>query len=147
MRKIQLECLIFRKVNNSFEFLLLKRIPKKGGFWQPVCGGLEKEDNSKLEATYREVFEETGISKKDIIKVIENVYYFVIDSHYITGEPIEPIEEFVFAFQVPNDIKISIENNVYVEHEDYKWVSFEDAIKLLKWEGNKEALKALNELL
>ena len=47
---IQVQCIIFRKTNNSFEFLLLKRVPSKGGFWQSLTGGLE--DGESLEDKY-----------------------------------------------------------------------------------------------
>lgn len=146
MRTIQLECIIFRRINNSFEFLLLKRIPKKGGFWQPPCGGLEQGDKSKLEAAYREIYEETRIKKNQIIQVLENVHHFVINKHYLTQEPIDPIEEFVFAFEVPNSTKINI-NNIDTEHNEYRWVSYNDAIGLLKWENNKNAFKKLYNIL
>ena len=145
MGKFQVEALIFRKLNDSYEFLLLKRIAKKGGFWQPPCGRVE--DESIMDAAYREIFEETGIKKDQITDVIEKVHYFVMDKHYLTEEPIEPVEEFVFAFEVPRDIKVNIENNIYVEHEEFKWVSFDEAIKLLKWDNNKDAVKKLNEIL
>lgn len=147
MRKIQIECIVFRKNCSGFEFLLLKRIPEKGGFWQPPCGGLEENDESKLNAAYREILEETGIKKEQIIKVIENVHHFVMDKHYLTNEPIIPIEEFVYAFETTNETPINIHNNIYVEHDDFKWVCFDEAIKMLKWENNKDSFKKLHSLL
>ncbi len=132
MRTTQLECIVFRRVDIAIEFLLLKRIPQKGGFWQPPCGGFEETDNSKLDAAYRELFEETGISKSQIIQVFENVHHFVMDKHYLTQEPITPIHEYVFAFEVANGTKISLNKNIYLEHDEYRWVSYSDAIALLK---------------
>jgi 8-oxo-dGTP pyrophosphatase MutT (NUDIX family) len=143
MRKIQLECIIFRKKEELLEFLLLKRVSEKGGFWQPPCGGMEKEDKSELDAAYREIFEETGIKRNQIIKVIKNVHQFIIDKDYLTSEQIEPIKEIVYGFQVSSNVKITIENNIYVEHEKFRWVSFDEAIKMLKWKNNKEAFKKL----
>jgi len=67
MRKIQLECIVYRKRGNKIEFLLMKRIPEKGGFWQPPCGGMENEDKSLKDAAFRELSEEANISKKDIL--------------------------------------------------------------------------------
>jgi len=145
MGKFQVEALVFRNTGKSYEYLLLKRIKEKGGFWQPPCGRVENE--SIMDAAYREVFEETGISKNQIITIIEKVHYFVMNKHYLTQEPIEPIEEFVFAFEVPNDITISIDNNIYTEHEEFKWVSFNEAINLLKWDNNKDSFRKLNSIL
>lgn len=147
MRKIQLECIVFRKKNEIYEFLLLKRIPKKGGFWQPPCGGLEKKDNSKLEAAYRELLEETNIPKKNVIKVFKDVDIFEINKHYLTGKSIPAITEYVFGFEVDSDISISIHNNIYPEHEQFEWVTFDKALELLKWDNNKAALIKLNKLL
>lgn len=147
MRTIQIECIVFRKVNDSFEFLLLKRIPKKGGFWQPPCGGLEETDKSKLDAAYREIYEETGISKNQITNVIKNVHHFVMDKHYLTQEPIPPIEEFVFGFEVNKQVTAVIDKNIYPEHDEFRWVSFDEAIKLLKWDNNIDAFKKLYSIL
>ena len=147
MRKTQVQIIVFRKNNNSLEFLLLKRIPSKGGFWQPPCGGLEKEDSSIIECAYREVFEETNIAKEEVLHVYEDVYYFVMDKHYLTKEPITPIEEFVFGFEVLNKTVVDINKNIYPEHEEFRWVSFHEALDLLKWEDNKIALKKLREVL
>jgi 8-oxo-dGTP pyrophosphatase MutT (NUDIX family) len=146
-KRIQLECIVFRKNKNKYEYLLLKRIPEKGGFWQPPCGGMEDIDKTKLDAAYREIFEETGLSKDKIIKVIEDVHYFVMSKHYLTNEPMEPVEEFALGFEVKSDAEIDIAKNNCVEHEEYRWVSFEDAIKLLKWENNKDAFRKLRKVL
>ncbi len=147
MRTDQVECIIFRKQNKDFEFLLLKRIPAKGGFWQPVSGGIETEDKSILDAAYREVEEEVNISKNEIISVLENVHYFEMDKHYLTGEKIPLKKEYVFGFEVKPNTTINLDKNIYQEHEETKWVSFEDTLKLLKWENNKDSFKKLNELL
>lgn len=147
MRTTQIECIVFRKKEGIFEFLLLKRIPEKGGFWQPPCGGLEKSDNSKLEAAYRELLEEADIKKENIIRVIENVDVFEINKHYLTGKLIPAITEYVFGFEVNPDLSVSIHNNIYPEHETFEWVPFDKALSLLKWENNKVALQKLNQLL
>jgi 8-oxo-dGTP pyrophosphatase MutT (NUDIX family) len=55
------------------EYLLLKRLPDRNGFWQPVTGGLE-EGETRTEALCREIEEETGI--ENLIRVTEGLYYF-----------------------------------------------------------------------
>ena len=147
MRTTQVMSIIFRKKESSYEFLLLKRIKEKGGFWQPPTGGLENSDESKLHAAFREVLEETGIKKQDIKKVIEEVYSFEISKHYITDELISPITEHVYGFEVNNNVNVSIDNNIYPEHEEFKWVSFKKALKMLKWDNNKEAFIKLEFVL
>jgi dihydroneopterin triphosphate diphosphatase len=147
MKTDQVECIVFRKKEKNIEFLLLKRIPKKGGFWQPICGGKEETDKSLIAAAFRELKEEANILQKDIITIFPSFYFFEINKHYLTGKPISPIKEYVFGFETNSNVVISIKKNIYPEHDEIRWVSFEEAIKLLKWENNKDALKKLNELL
>ena len=147
MRTKQVMSIIFRKNKDKYEFLLLRRIKEKGGFWQPATGGLEDSDESRLHAAFREVLEETGIKREEIKRTIEDLYSFTITNHYITNEPIQPITEYVYAFEVNKETKVDIHNNIYPEHEEFKWVNFEEALNLLKWENNKEAFSKLNSIL
>jgi len=144
-RTTQVECIIFRK--DPVEFLLLRRIPEKGGFWQPVTGGLEPEDDSHEAGVVREVMEETGIAREHIVRIIPDVHYFVMDKHYLTGEDRPPLEEFVFGVEVSREVVVDLENNVYPEHDAYEWVSFEKAMNMLKWDDNKDSLKKLLSLM
>ncbi len=142
----QLQAIIFRKKNSKTEFLLLKRIKEKGGFWQPSGGGLEEKDNSRLDALYREIQEETGITKDKIKKIFEDVYEFDFIDNWVDGSK-KKMHEHVFGVEVEPDTEVNIKNNVYTEHEEYRWVSFEDALKFLKWRTGKTALRKLWELL
>lgn len=132
------QAIAFRKREN-YEFLLLKRIPAKGGFWQPVTGRLEEE--TLLEGACRELQEEASIGKDSILQVFENIHEhtFQRDNFHI--------KENVFAFEVSSDTEVSILNNIYPEHEEFKWVSFETAMEMLKWDSNKDAFKKLRELI
>ncbi|MBR9676636.1 NUDIX domain-containing protein [Candidatus Woesearchaeota archaeon] len=146
MRTKQVECIVFRK-KEKFEFLLLKRVPEKGSFWQPPCGGVEQNDKSLLDACYREIEEETSISKDKVIKVIEEVYQFTMHNDYLTGKESTPLTEYVFGFEVKPDVKVKLDANICVEHEQFQWVPFDKAIEMLKWNDNKEAFKALYKIL
>jgi len=143
----QLECIVFRKSKGRYEFLMLKRILSKGGFWQPVTGGLETKDKSMLDGAYREIREEAGIRKKDVIRAIEHIYYYEFKADVLEKEKLTKVKEYIFAFEVKPSLKVSIGKNLYDEHDEYRWVSFGRALKLLKWPGNKEALKKLNSIL
>ena len=147
-----LECIIFRKImknssENIFEFLLFKRVPERGNFWQPITGALEETDKSELDGAYREIFEESGISKNQIIQVIKNVHSFVMNKHYITNKDIPEIIELVYGFEVNQDVEVNIHDNACLEHNDFKWVSFNEAMKMLKWKDNKDAFKKLYAIL
>ena len=138
MPATKVECIAYRRTPHP-EFLLLKRISERGSFWQPVSGGLESE--SLLEGALRELEEETAITRSSILTIHEDFHTFVMRSD--TGET----TEHVFAFEVDPDVKVSIERNIYPEHDEFRWVSFEEALILLKWENNKDALRKLRGLI
>jgi 8-oxo-dGTP pyrophosphatase MutT (NUDIX family) len=131
---IQVEAMLFRRNGNVIEYLLLKRLPERNGFWQPVTGGVE-EGETRDEALQREIMEETGV--RNIVAVIEGLYYFEfsdpnLNQEYVYGVEISPWEKVVL------DPK---------EHSDYRWCSFKEALQLLHWKENKEALRKLNMIL
>jgi dATP pyrophosphohydrolase len=131
---IQVEAIIFRRSGSVIEYLLLKRLPERNGFWQPVTGGVE-EGETREEALRREIREETGV--RNIVAVMEGLYYFEfsdpnLNQEYVYGVEVSPWEEIVL------DRK---------EHSEYKWCSFQEALRLLHWKENKEALRKLNMTL
>jgi 8-oxo-dGTP pyrophosphatase MutT (NUDIX family) len=131
---IQVEAIIFRRNDKRIEYLLLKRLPQRNGFWQPVTGGME-EGETREEALRREIMEETGV--RNIVAVIEDLYYFEfsdpnLNQEYVYGVEVSPSEEIVL------DRK---------EHSECRWCSFRDALQLLHWKENKEALRKLNMTL
>ncbi len=133
----KIEAIVFRKnENKNYEFLLLKRIETKGGFWQPVTGEIE-ENETVEEAMKREIKEEIAIT--NLLQVIPEVYHFILDE---TKQ-----QEFVFGVKISANEKIDLTKNIYQEHEEYKWCSFDEALNLLKYPGNKEGLKRLNKIL
>lgn len=131
---IQVQGILFRKTNGDMQYLLLKRNSERGGFWQPVTGGLE-EGETRMEALKREVLEETGI--ENLVRIIEDVYYFELST------PLHE-KEYVFGVEVPLGEEVEMDNK---EHSECRWCSFAEALKLLKWKENKVALGKLNEVL
>ena len=137
---VQVQGILFRKINRGIEYLLLKTTPEREDFWQPVTGGLE-EGETKVEALKREVWEETGI--KNVIRIIEKVDYFEYsDAHFIKG--FDFIKEYVFGVEVDPNERIAIDGK---EHSQFRWCSFQEALELLKWDENKKALSRLNKIL
>lgn len=135
---IQVQGIVFRKISGKIQYLLLKRI--REGFWQPVTGGIE-EGETKTVALKREVREETGI--KNIIRIIKEIHYDEFRDFFKREDCQRLIKEFVFGVEVSSNEKIVMSR----EHSEYKWCGFEEAFKLLKWKGNKEALEKLNGIL
>jgi dihydroneopterin triphosphate diphosphatase len=133
--KIQVEAIIFKIVGNEIFFLLLKRNEQKGGFWQPVTGGVE-EGETLVQAVNRELWEETDII--EYIRMIQDVYYFEFDI-----ENFGTMKEYVFGIEISLNTKVKISP----EHTEMKWCSFGEAMELLKYESNKIAFEKLYERL
>jgi len=121
--------------NRYYSFLILKKKGKWTG-WQFVQGEKEKDEEWET-AVKREVKEETGLADIKIIKKldIKADYWFVWER--------EKIHKFLAFFLVKADKNQKIK--LSVEHSDYKWCGYEEALKSLKY--NKEQFrKAFNEL-
>ncbi|MFH1590060.1 MAG: NUDIX domain-containing protein [archaeon] len=146
MKETVVGTIIFRKKDNDWEFLLLKRLPEQGNFWQPPSGSVDEGDKTHLDTAYREVFEESGIKKEQVLSVIKDLNYYRFDKKSSTGETVD-FEAYIFAFEVEPDVIVNIKNNVDLEHDDYKWVSFEEALTLLDWERQKKSFRKLHSLL
>lgn len=122
---IKVELIVFAHVENTLRFLLLKRSPEEGGFWQPVTGTLEMNESLR-QCMRRELKEETGIKK--ITHISDEVYRF----SWNKGDEI--IVEMVYGVKVHyQSITIS------AEHTDYQWCDFDTALRFLEKENNKEA--------
>jgi 8-oxo-dGTP pyrophosphatase MutT (NUDIX family) len=131
---IQVEAIIFRRNGNVIEYLLLKRLPERNGFWQPVTGGVE-EGETQDKALQREITEETGVS--NIVALIIGLYYFEFSDPNLN-------QEYVYGVEVSSSEEIVLDPK---EHTEYRWCSFQEALQLLHWKENKEALRKLNTTL
>jgi 8-oxo-dGTP pyrophosphatase MutT (NUDIX family) len=100
-----------------------------------------EEGETKVEALEREVREETGIKK--IVRIMKNIYYAEFMDFFKREGCQRLIKEYVYGVEVSSNEKIAISR----EHSEYRWCGVEEALKLLKWKGNKEALEKLNVIL
>ena len=125
---------------NKIYFLTLKRkLHWKG--WEFPKGGIE-ENEKYFDAVKRELFEETG-------SIPINVKKFNYKGSYTYKRkfPERPGFKgqfyFLYAAQIKKD-KIKIDPR---EHAEYKWLSFEDATKMLTHQNQKKCLKIVNNWL
>ncbi len=102
-------------VGGSWEYLLLRRISSRGGFWQGVTGGVEKDEDLK-EAAVRELFEETGFIPSSL-KQIDYSHSFPMQEEWrnIYATDVETIDEYAFVAFV-ND-----QQNPIISWEHDKW--------------------------
>lgn len=139
MRKPKNVLVFLYRYNSDLEYCLFYR--KKEKFWQGISGGVE--DLETLEDTVkREVYEETGIKVNRIIKLdtISSIPGINVNKMFNYVNNIYVVYEYAFGVIIfDEEIQLS------EEHEKYKWVSYDEAIKLLKYDSNKTALFELNE--
>jgi dATP pyrophosphohydrolase len=128
--------------DGEFEYALLKRAD--AGFWQGVSGGGEG-DETPLEAAKRETFEETGIPPDALVlqlDTVEPIPVIEFSVGNLWGEDVYVIPQYWFG--VLADGK-SLE--LSREHTAYRWLAYQEAHRLLKYDGNKTALWELNQRL
>lgn len=112
--------------------------------WQAISGGGEDAE-LPLETAQRETREEVKIDsvEADFIR-LSSIEYIPVEKIRgpIWGEKITEVPEYTFGLKVrQKEIKIG------VEHTEYGWFSYPEALEKLEWQSNKNALKELNDLL
>lgn len=134
------QVVIFADADDQRRYLLLRRIPEHGGFWQTVTGSLESDESHK-QAAVREVFEETGFTACEA----ELIELGIINSFEIAplwrekyAPGVSHNEEICFALRVAQrEPRLDP-----TEHDSYTWTYYEHAWKLLYWESTKRAFAA-----
>lgn len=128
-------------INQKVEYCILKR--KNMQIWQWIAGGVELFEKDIISAAKREMNEEIGILEDiDIIELecFTKIPVVNIVKEFKWGENVYYADEYSFAVNISDkQIKIS------EEHSEYKWVSYDEARNLLKYDSNKSALWELNE--
>jgi 8-oxo-dGTP pyrophosphatase MutT (NUDIX family) len=128
----KVQCWIFASQDEkelSPKCLLLKTIPKRGSYWQPITGSVEVGEGY-FEAACREPYEETKLYFDS--PPIDVGFEFQYASQYGV------VKERVFALLIPNPQPVTIDP---IEHQDYTWVTPLEALKMLRFPSNKEGLK------
>ena len=128
------------------EFLLLHRIERLGGFWQGVTGAPEWGEPDE-DAAAREVLEETGLNVAGRVRSVDYGYEFVKGEaeewsaaiwEPLYGPEVDVVHEEVFAVEVPH----SWEPALGPEHDEYRWCTLDEALELLRYEENRQGLRA-----
>lgn len=106
------------------EKFLLLRMPT--GFWEFPKGHAEQGE-SELETMRREVFEESGLKVTKIHEEFREKIEWEVDSRYR--------RVWFYLAQAEGDVILS------EEHDDYVWVTYEEAQKYLEFADQKEVLQ------
>ena len=134
MSEVPIRCtgiavVLLKKVENQYSVLLMKRAESVlKDAWFYIGGGIE-EGEKAWEAAYREVREETGISKVSLYSANTFDRIYSVEGNDIYIAPV-----FV-GFVAENQ-----EVNLNEEHSDYQWLSFQEAMDTVSLPGNEEVL-------
>ncbi len=127
---------LFRRHQGTVEFLMLRRAPARGAFWQSVSGRIEDGETAER-AARREAAEETGLEPLRVI-VLEKVNVFY-------NQALEAIQfEPCFGIEVaaePQKLSLS------PEHDECRWSNYHEAQRLIPFQGVRDALRELWEKL
>jgi len=132
----------FRRESTGTQYAVLKR--SDADYWQFVAGGGEDKE-TPLEAAEREVREEIGVEADGLLRQLDSMSTVPKESFAARdswGEDVYVIPEYCFALDIRGDsLQLSR------EHTEVRWVEYEEANQILKWDSNRNALWELDERL
>ncbi|WP_288429344.1 NUDIX domain-containing protein [uncultured Agrobacterium sp.] len=134
MAEIPLRCfaisvILLRKAANGYELLLMRRNHTLIGEWCQIVGKIEAGEKA-WEAGLREVYEETGLSCNQLYSADICEQFYEADRDSISILP-------VFVGFVDADAQVVINE----EHSEFRWVSFETALTMVTFSGQRNVLK------
>lgn len=124
-------------IHGQGKVLLLLMQPARGGFWQPVTGGVENGESFE-QAALREAREETGIEFGTSLPVSIG-HQFEFEDRLGRGT----VEEQVFSLQAPPGAVGQPVTLDPKEHQSCQWTTPDAALPLLHFPSNQEALRKL----
>ena len=132
---------VYRRIGDKAEYLLLKRRLHWRG-WEFCKGGI-KGAGIKASAI-REVHEETGLKIKKLKKHNKAGKYRyskeLPDRQGFIGQTYS-----LFSAEVGKG-RVSLDKE-YQEHSGYKWVSAQQALKMLKWPNQRACLRLVSKAI
>jgi dihydroneopterin triphosphate diphosphatase len=115
-------------------------------FWQGIAGGVE-DGETLIEAARRELSEETGLPPDTrrwiALDARSSVPASVFRDSVLWGSGIFVVDEHSFGVEVSDDEDIALSH----EHSEYRWLDFDAASTLVRYDSNRTALWELNERL
>jgi dihydroneopterin triphosphate diphosphatase len=133
--RLKVQVWIHRRSASGIELLLLLLRPERGGFWQPVTGGVEEGEELGA-AALREAREESGMEFRGPALPLGTDFRFEARGRRF--------HEFGFRVEADAAARVSLDGR---EHVDHRWVGPAEAKKLLHHASNVEMLEVLIKML
>ena len=135
-RVCQANVVCYRIQNNEPEFLVLKRNPEKGSFWQSITGGVHIQ-GLLFGNALRELEEELFITgKENNLTGTDYVFWYIGKEGY-------ELSEYVFGYKLEDTDEITLSD----EHTEYTFLPLDEAIERVKYDGNKEGIRRVYEVI
>ncbi len=130
----------YLKTDQGMKFAIFKR--KRAQIWQWIAGGVE-DNETYLETAIRECREEAQIvNYKQIISLDSMCSVRADIFKQDWPENVYTVTEHSFAIEL-----VKQEVTISDEHSEYSWVSYDQAMEMLKYDSNKTALWELSQRL
>ena len=125
------KCVGMMILNSNKEILVGRRLDHPSGYWQMPQGGIDDNENPK-EAVWREMLEEIGTNKAELIKISNQWINYDIPSETLRTLPWGDIyigqtqKWFAFLFLgEDNDINVGTDNP---EFSEWKWTRMDSIV-------------------
>ncbi len=142
-RPVQVLVYAVRRTEAGWRYLMLHRIPARGGFWQGVTGGAEWGEEL-VDAASREFWEETCLPAIEL-RALGCSYAYPMQDRWkdLYHADTEEIEEHAFL-AIVECAKVIISSE---EHDEWRWSTYDEALDLLEWRENVQALQCCHRAL
>ncbi len=135
-RVCQANVVCYRIQNNEPEFLVLKRNPEKGSFWQSITGGVHIQ-GLLFGNALRELEEELFMTgKENNLTGTDYVFWYIGKEGY-------ELSEYVFGYKLEDTDEITLSD----EHTEYAFLPLDEAIERVKYDGNKEGIRRVYKVI
>ena len=139
-------------LNKNNKIFVAKRIDNPKDFWQMPQGGVDQNE-SYLDAAYRELYEETNIKEIELIKEVEEFTTYELPDHLLgiiwKGKFKGQKQKWFIMRFVGNEDEINIKTKK-PEFLDWKWIDLNEITKKVvdfKYEVYKKVKKEVEKIL
>ena len=139
-------------LNKNNKIFVAKRIDNPKDFWQMPQGGVDQNE-SYLDAAYRELYEETNIKEIELIKEVEEFTTYELPDHLLgiiwKGKFKGQKQKWFIMRFVGNEDEINIKTKK-PEFLDWKWIDVNEITKKVvdfKYEVYKKVKSEVKKIL